>query len=69
MRIYISGTNLYTLTEYTGWTPEIGTSNYVRSSITTLPSSRSTGDVLSPNIDRGNYPVARTINLGVDITF
>ena len=69
MRIYISGTNLLTLTEYTGWTPEIGQSNYVRSSVTTLPSSRRTGDVLSPNIDRGNYPVARTINLGADITF
>lgn len=69
LRIYISGTNIYTLTEYTGWTPEIGQSNYVRGSLTTLPSDRSTGDVLSPNIDRGNYPVARTINLGVDITF
>jgi hypothetical protein len=69
MRIYISGTNLFTLTEYTGWTPEIGQSNYVRSSVATLPSRRRTGDVLSPNIDRGNYPVARTLNLGVDITF
>lgn len=69
LRIYIGSTNVFTLTEYTGWTPEIGQSNYVRSSVTTLPSARSTGDVLSPNIDRGNYPVARTFNFGVDITF
>jgi len=69
LRVYAGSTNLFTLTEYTGWTPEIGRSNYSRSSEGSLPSAQNTGNVLSPNIDRGNYPVARTFTFGVDITF
>uniref|UniRef100_UPI0035646194 hypothetical protein n=1 Tax=Salegentibacter sp. TaxID=1903072 RepID=UPI0035646194 len=46
-RVYISGQNLYTLTDYSGFDPEVG-----------------------PNgIDNNNYPVTRTILLGVNVGF
>jgi len=52
-RIYISGQNLLTFTNYTGWDPEIGDADGVRNS----------------GIDIGTYPVARSITLGLNISF
>jgi hypothetical protein len=46
-RIYLSCQNLFTLTNYSGFDPEVGIEGY----------------------DLGNYPVTRTISLGLDITF
>ncbi len=60
LRIYCSGTNLYTLTNYSGLDPELTTSD------NTLHSSeafRVTG------IDWGTYPAAFTISFGVQLTF
>ncbi|MDT0631012.1 TonB-dependent receptor [Rubrivirga sp. S365] len=51
-RIYVSGTNLFTLTGYDGYTPEIGGSS-----------------VLGPGIDNGVYPIARTITVGLNLSF
>lgn len=55
-RIYLSGTNLFTLTGYSGYTPELMTEGVI-------PGSG------GPGIDIGVYPTMRTITLGVDLTF
>lgn len=52
-RIYVGAQNLLTLTGYDGLDPEIGERN----------------GVLDRGIDRGNFPQARTITVGVDFQF
>jgi hypothetical protein len=53
MRVYVSVNNLYTLTNYSGFDPDIG--NF--------------GGVLAAGIDYGFYPQARTIMGGFNIKF
>lgn len=53
-RLYISGQNLYTLTNYSGFDPELGSFNQ---------------NALLTNVDNGNYPNPRTITVGANITF
>jgi TonB-linked SusC/RagA family outer membrane protein len=57
-RVYASGTNLLTLTRYSGLDPEMTVSN----------NSQGEGDGAA-GIDWGTYPPAMTIMLGLDITF
>lgn len=57
-RVYISGTNLLTLTKYSGLDPEMTVSD----------NSKEEGDRAS-GIDWGTYPSAMTLMLGIDITF
>jgi TonB-linked SusC/RagA family outer membrane protein len=52
--IYARGTNLFVLTNYTGFDPETGFSGQKS---------------WAPNIDLGNYPRPKTIQLGVKVTF
>jgi TonB-dependent starch-binding outer membrane protein SusC len=54
-RIYVSSQNLFTLTKYTGYDPEIG--------------NRTTGNLLTNGIDLGNYPQARTFMMGLNVSF
>ena len=49
VRVYVTGENLLTLTNYTGYDPEVG------------------GGIFG--IDRGQYPQARTILGGLQLTF
>lgn len=52
-RLYLSGTNLWTSQEYTGYNPEIFN-----------------GSVFDNGIDRGTiYPIAKTVSVGLDVTF
>lgn len=60
MQLYISGTNLYTLTQYPGLDPEVNT---------TGTDSQSVGARLLMGIDQGAYPTAKTITFGARITF
>ena len=55
-RIYVSGQNLFVITDYTGYDPEVNT-----------PSAL--GGNLSYGIDFANYPRARTILFGVNLGF
>ncbi len=57
-RLYVSGTNLLTLTNFTGLDPEMTVSD----------NSKNEGD-RSAGIDWGTYPSAMTIMFGIDITF
>jgi len=51
VRIYVSSQNLFTITKYKGWDPEIDTKN----------------TTLTNGIDYGQYPVARTFLFGVQV--
>jgi TonB-linked SusC/RagA family outer membrane protein len=51
-RIYVNATNLFTVTDYSGYTPEL-----------------TVEDVIRTGIDLGVFPPARTITLGLDVTF
>lgn len=57
LRVYVTGTNLLTITKYTGQDPEIGT----------ITNNIPYNAPLYVGIDAGNYAVPRTITLGVNI--
>jgi len=58
IRLYLAGTNLLTLTGYSGLDPEM----------TVSTNSSSEGD-LANGIDWGTYPVAKSYTFGMNITF
>ncbi len=53
MRIYFSANNLFTVTNYQGFDPDIGTNNWI----------------LDTGIDKGFYPSNKTVGGGVKVTF
>lgn len=57
-RIYISATNLFTITDYTGIDPEVGYGN-----------TEGDGNNWSSGIDLGYYPQPRTVLFGLDVRF
>jgi len=52
LRVYFSGNNLFTGTNYRGFDPEIGTSGWI----------------LDTGIDKGFYPSNKTVGFGVKVT-
>ena len=52
-RLYVSGQNLLTFTQYSGMDPEIG----------------AYGGALNTGVDRGFYPQARVLLGGINVTF
>jgi TonB-linked SusC/RagA family outer membrane protein len=54
VRAYVSGTNLVTLTDYTGYDPEVSAYN---------------GNDAQIGVDLSNYPTAKIITFGIDVTF
>jgi len=54
LRFYITGTNLFTITDYLGYNPEV-------SNIST--------NSLTPGEDYGAYPLTRSFTMGVNLTF
>jgi len=54
IRFYVTVQNLYTITKYSGYDPELGSFN---------------GSILNTNIDYGHYPNPRTFNFGTNIDF
>lgn len=59
-RIYASGQNLAILTKYSWANPDA-----IRNSL----AGNTVSQALVPGSDYGNYPVARTVNLGINLTF
>jgi TonB-linked SusC/RagA family outer membrane protein len=55
-RVFASVDNVFTITKYTGYDPEISTSSYY-------------GNPLAFGVDYGNYPQARTYRLGFNVQF
>jgi TonB-dependent starch-binding outer membrane protein SusC len=54
LRFYVSGQNLWTLTKYSGYDPEIGAFNQ---------------SPLINGVDNGRFPVARSITFGANLNF
>jgi TonB-linked SusC/RagA family outer membrane protein len=54
LRIFLTGNNIHTWTDYTGYNPEVN----LRS-----------GSQLAPGVDYGVYPLATTYSLGVNVSF
>jgi TonB-linked SusC/RagA family outer membrane protein len=54
LRIYASTDNLFTISKYKGYNPEVDYNN---------------GANLTPGVDYGKYPLARAYNMGVQLTF
>ena len=54
MRIYLQGSNLFTLTNYTGYNPEV---------------NKNSSDALRPGEDYCSYPLPRTYTVGVNLNF
>ena len=52
-RLYVSAKNLFTLTGYDGYTPEIGVNN----------------STLDRGIDRATYPQPRVYTVGINLGF
>ena len=57
-RVYVSSQNLLTITNYTGWDPEVGSKDIK------LPNG-----TLTNGIDFGQYPAARSFQFGVQVGF
>jgi len=55
LSVYVSATNLFTITNYSGYDPEVSSFN-----------ARGTGGV---GIDISNYPTARVYTIGLNVTF
>jgi hypothetical protein len=54
IRFFLSGKNLWLLTKYTGYDPEVNTSN---------------SSLFAPGMDLGAYPKARVFSIGVNVDF
>ncbi|WP_455637391.1 TonB-dependent receptor [Parabacteroides sp.] len=57
LMVYVSGANLITITKYSGYDPEVSSFN---------TTSGGTGGL---GIDLSNYPTAKTVSFGINLTF
>lgn len=57
-RIYLSATNIFTITEYTGYYPEVGRN-----------SRGGSRRIFNSGVDEGAYPVPRDMRIGLQVTF
>ena len=57
LRLYVTGTNLFCITDYTGYDPEVN--SYVRNS---------SYSGLTPGIDYSSYPKSRAFTFGLNVT-
>ena len=65
LRVYATGQNLFTITDYEGYDPEISVEEQASGPEQDDPSQFSLGR----GIDKGIFPQARTFMLGVQVTF
>lgn len=57
-RIYVSGTNLFTITDYTGYYPEVGRN-----------SRGGSRRIFNSGVDEGAYPVPKELRFGLQVSF
>ncbi len=58
-RFYLRGTNVFTSTKYTGYTPEVAT----------VDPKAQNNEPLNNGIDKGTYPVPAIYSVGLNVTF
>jgi hypothetical protein len=68
LRIYVSGQNLLTITEYDGLDPEIG-ANSVSGTAVAAVGGRGSAVNFANGIDYGTYPMPKSFTAGVQLTF
>jgi hypothetical protein len=54
LRVFVTGTNVFTLTKYSGYDPEVSSFNL--------------GTDSGRGIDISNYPTAKTVTFGINVT-
>jgi len=59
-QVYLRGTNVFTVSDFTGYTPEVTASN---------PALGAVGNPIFSGIDLGTYPIPAIYSAGVNITF
>ena len=59
-RVYLRGTNVFTITDYSGYSPEVSVAE---------PRNDSSGSPTAAGIDLGVYPVTSIYSVGVNLTF
>jgi len=67
LRVYASSLNPFTFTKYRGYNPEASASTVTSGSAAPLVGA--TGNPMQFGIDWGNYPLPKSLILGVNITF
>jgi TonB-linked SusC/RagA family outer membrane protein len=68
LRIYVSAQNMITLTKYTGLDPEVGSYTTAGNALGNIGGGN-TNINFTNGIDLGNYPVAKSVIGGIQITF
>lgn len=68
LRIYASCENLFTITKYTGWNPEVNTKAYENDSRIQHGGSEQTANA-GAGLDFNSYPSMRVYTFGVNVTF
>jgi len=58
VKVYVSSQNLFTVTKYTGFDPEVGNKN-----------QNTSGGNLTNGVDFGQYPAARSFQFGIQASF
>ncbi len=66
LRLYVSATNLFTITGYEGYYPEVGRNG--RGGTSGEP-GRVGNKVFNAGVDEGTYPTPRTYQLGLQVSF
>jgi len=66
-KIYLTGQNLITITDYSGYYPEVNA--YGQGTNNQASNAGSGVSLLALGIDRGTYPAAKTYTLGLNIQF
>jgi len=67
VRIYVTGSNLFCLTGYSGLDPEVG--SIISSTSSAGGASNSNVNFPTPGVDYSSYPRARTFTVGINVTF
>ena len=63
VRLYTAIDNLFTITDYSGYTPDLGINAGDGAT------GSGTDDIMSRGCDDGRYPIARTFTFGLQVTF
>lgn len=59
-RVYLSGENIFTITKYTGYTPDLGANN---------GQNGGGSGTMTAGTDHGRFPLARTLIVGLQLNF
>lgn len=68
LRVYVSAQNLFTITNYSGYDPEVG-NRYQNINSNNNPNTLPAGNTLVNGIDYGQFPAPRTVMAGLQIGF